>query len=89
MASEEKIRARIREIADSPTNVTLKDIEWVMERLKQYGDVGESANEHQKLFFFNGAQFGLCTHRKGSKQLKPIYVKHFLNAMIKTGWYEE
>jgi hypothetical protein len=88
MASEEKIRARIREIGDSPKNVTLADIEWVMERLKQYGDVDESNNEHQKLFHFGGESFGICTHRKGSKQLKPAYVKNFLNAMIKTGWYE-
>lgn len=88
MASAEKIRARILEIADRPKNVTLADIEWVMNQLKQFGEVEVTGNVHQKLWCFDGELFSVCPHHKGSKQLKQAYVKEFLNAMIKTGWYE-
>jgi hypothetical protein len=39
MAPEEKIRARIREIAGRKNNVDEADIAWVMNQLKQFGDV--------------------------------------------------
>ena len=88
MASEEKIRARILEIAEKPKNVTLADIDWVMNQLKRFGDVDVSENVHRKVWCFEGALFSVCPHHKGSKQLKPAYVNEFLNAMMKTGWYE-
>jgi hypothetical protein len=88
MASVEKIKTRILQIAAKPKNVTLGDIEWVMNQLKQFGKVDESGNVHQRVWCFDGALFSVCPHHKGSKQLKPAYVKEFLNAMIKTGWYE-
>jgi hypothetical protein len=88
MASEEKIKARILGIAVKPKNVTLADIEWVMNQLKQFGEVVVSENVHRKVWCFDGALFSVCPHHKGNKQLKPAYVKDFLNAMIKTGWYE-
>lgn len=88
MASAEKIRARILEIAAKPNNVILADIDWVMNQLRQFGDVQVTHNVHRKVWCFDGALFSVCPHHKGSKQLKSAYVKEFLNAMIKTGWYE-
>lgn len=88
MADAKKIRARIVEIATRPQNVTLADIEWVMGQLGQFGHVEVSGNVHMKLWRFEDAIFSVCTHRGGGKQIKAIYVRNFLNAMIKTGWYE-
>jgi hypothetical protein len=88
MASAEKIKAKILEIAARPNNVTLADIEWVMNQLRQFGEVDLSENVHRKVWCFDGALFSVCPHHKGSKQLKRAYVREFLNAMIRTGWYE-
>jgi hypothetical protein len=87
MASAEKIRMRILEIASRPENVTLADIDWVMNQLKQFGKVTSKQNVHWKVWCFDGALFSVCPHHK-NKQLKSPYVKEFLKAMIKTGWYE-
>ena len=88
MASAEKIRERIREIAGKPNNVTLADIDWVMNQLKQFADVVVGGNVHSKVWCLDGVLFSVCPHHKGRKQLKSAYVNEFLKAMIKTGWYE-
>ena len=88
MASEEKIRHRISEIASRPKNVPISDIEWVMNQLKSFGTVIFSENEHRKVWCFDGTLFSVCPHHKGNKQLKLPYVQDFLKAMMKTGWYE-
>ena len=88
MASVEKIKTRILQIAAKPKNVTLGDIEWVMSQLNQFGEVTESRNVHRIVWCIDGALFSVCPHHKGGKQLKVAYVKAFLNAMIETGWYE-
>jgi hypothetical protein len=89
MAVADKIKARISEIADRPKNVTLTDIEWVMNQLRQFGNVEVSSNGHWRLYCLDGEAFSVCPHHKGSKQIKPCYVSNFLNVMIKTGWYEK
>lgn len=89
MVSQEKIRNRIREIARRKNNVDESDIEWVMNQLKQYGGVSLTENVHMKMWVFNDEIFSICTHTKGGRHLKPVYVKNFLNAMAKTGWYED
>ena len=88
MASAEKIRARIKELGTRPKNVTLSDIEWVMTQLDQFAQVTLLKNVHAYMWTVDGEPFSVCTHHKGSKQLKPVYIKNFLNAMITTGWYE-
>ncbi len=88
MASAEKIKSKIRAIAASPNNVTMSDIDWVMNQLRQFGEVVVTSNVHQKVWCFEGVIFSVCPHHKGQKQIKPAYVKNFLNAMVKTGWYE-
>ena len=89
MASEEKIRERIREIAGRKNNVDAADIDWVMNQLKQFGNVSvETENVHIKMWRFDDEIFSICPHTKGGCQLKPVYVKNFLNAMMNTGWYD-
>ncbi len=88
MANVEKIKARIREIAARPKNVTLADIEWVMSQLEQFEEFAVVGNVHRKAWVSKDTSFSVCTHHKGRKQIKPVYVSHFLNAMTKIGWYE-
>jgi hypothetical protein len=88
MASEEKIRSRILEIASRPRNVTLADIDWVMSQLAHYEEIVVNENEHSKSWSLAEATFSLCTHHPGNKQLKFPYVRAFLKAMSTIGWYE-
>jgi hypothetical protein len=89
MATEEKIRHAIREIACRKRNVTLDDIEWVMNQLKAFADVNVRENDHQRMYSFQGSRFGVCTHHPGSRQVNVAYVKGFLAAMADTGWFED
>lgn len=88
MSNEEKIRRTIREIASRKQNVTLSEIERVMNQLNAFGTVSFVENDHQRLYSFEGIRFGICTHHPGKKQIKAIYVKNFLRVMAETGWYE-
>jgi hypothetical protein len=88
MASAEKIRARIRNIAARPNNTTLADIEWVMSQLGQFEEFEVVGNVHRKAWSSKETSFSVCTHHKGRKQIKSVYVSHFLNAMMEIGWYE-
>jgi hypothetical protein len=88
MATDEKIRRVIQDLANRKQNVTLSEIEWVMGQLARYGTVTQVDNEHQRLYSFEGRRFGVCTHHPGRKQIKAIYVKNFLQAMMEAGWYE-
>jgi hypothetical protein len=89
MATEEKIKQAIRLIACSQCNVTLEDIEWVMNQLKAHAKVTEKENNHQRMYSINGSRFGVCTHHRGNSQVKRAYVTGFLTAMADTGWYED
>jgi hypothetical protein len=90
MADLKKVKDLIREIAGRPKNVTLSEIEKVAEQLKSHGFVVNTrlAGDHAKLFHIGNQVFSICTHHRGSKQLKPNYVKDFLNAMIELELYE-
>ncbi|MGA2896866.1 MAG: hypothetical protein ABSE27_04635 [Acidobacteriaceae bacterium] len=88
MSNPEKIKLLIREIAGRKHNVTLAEIERVMNQLQDHCTVSSVENDHQRMYAIDGVRFGVCTHRSGGKQLKAIYVKEFLRAMSETGWYE-
>lgn len=88
-AKKEKIRLYIREIAGRRQNVTLTEIEWVVNQLKGHCTVSVVANDHQRVYSIDGIRFGVCTHRSGGKQIKAVYVKEFLRVMTETGWYED
>jgi hypothetical protein len=91
MASLEKVKARIREIAGgNRKNVTLDDIAWVVDHLGKNGfRTAVRTNAHAKIFHVDSQTFSACTHRPGSSQLKRCYVTNFLNAMIELGLYED
>jgi hypothetical protein len=93
MGDLEKVRDRIREIAGRRKNVTADEIEWVVNQL---GALGYSVRcrvtgrgGHAILFGVENQRFSVVTHHSGSKQLKPVYVDHFLDAMTELGLYED
>lgn len=89
MATEEKVREFIAEIAGRQKNVTESEIKWVVDQLESLGrEVWRVSNEHQVMYCVDGAQFGVCTHHKGGKQIKSCYVRRFLTAMSDIGLYE-
>ena len=89
MADLDKIKKRIAEIASSPKNVTLAEIEWVVDRLGEHGHrVTKRDATHGKLFSVGSQRFMVNHHNPGNTQAKPYSVKDFLNAMIELGLYE-
>jgi hypothetical protein len=89
MESDGRIRQAICDIASHPKNVTLEDILWVVNKLKDSYTVKERPATHGLLISINGRMFSICTHHRGSKQLKPQYVNAFLDVMAELGLYEE
>lgn len=89
MADLEKIKKRMAEIGSGPKNVTLSEIEWVVDRLKERGHrVTKREATHGKLFSVDGQRFMVNYHNPGNGQVKPYSVKDFLNAMSELGLYE-
>ena len=90
MAEHEKLEERIREIAGRKKNVRLSEIERVVNSLEASGySVRRPRNEHQVVFIINGTKFSVCTHKRGSSQLKVCYVNQFLGAMMELGLYDD
>jgi len=85
-----EIRQSIRDVAGRPKNVTLAEIERIVEHLGRNGFTVRSrtAGEHAVIFHVKDEVFSVCTHNRGSKQLKPCYVRAFLKAMIEVDLYE-
>jgi hypothetical protein len=84
------IRESIRQMAGRRHNVTLSEIKAVLKELGRHGFEVHSrpAGDHAQLFQVNDRTFAICTHRRGSRQLKAAYVSEFLKAMIEVGMYE-
>jgi hypothetical protein len=83
MPTMEKLKARIAEIAGRQGNVTLDEIRWVVDGLGQNGyKVHTRDAGHATLFRVGSRVFSVCSHNRGSKQVKSCYVKEFLDAMI-------
>ena len=89
MDERDKIKNTIKDIAGRRKNVTLAEIDWVATRLKQFHAVVRKENEHAVRYRVDGQRFGVCTHHRGSKQIKACYVDDFITAMIDLGWYDE
>jgi hypothetical protein len=90
MATIEKIKERISQIAEQRKNTTAADIEWVVGQLKENGFPVRDPKKttHTVLYGIGSLRFAICTHNRGNKQLKPCYVDEFINAMIELGLYE-
>jgi hypothetical protein len=89
MELEERIRATIQDIAQRRNNVTLSEIEWVMEKLSATYDVRRRQARHGILYGISGQRFMVNYHNPGSKQAKWYSVDDFINAMAELGVYEE
>lgn len=90
MAELKQIKERIHDIAGRRRNVTLSEIEWVVNQLGRVGyEVSSRSNGHQKLFRVGKRLFGICCHNPGEKQIKPCYVDEFIDAMIDVELYDE
>jgi hypothetical protein len=89
MASIEKIKATIAEIAQRRKNTTASEIEWVVNQLAAQGHpVKARPTSDGVLYRVGRTRFGVCTHNRGAKQVKQCYVDDFLDAMIELGFYE-
>jgi hypothetical protein len=94
MADIKKIKLKIKEIAEgSRKNVVIEDIEWIVDQLGEHGYSTSKRTTgrggHSRMFGVNEASFNICTHHKGSKQLRRNYVIDFVEAMILVGLYED
>jgi len=92
MADIEKVKGTIAEIAQRRKNVTADEIEWVLNQLNQLGGFKvrpPRKTKHGTLFLVGSSRFSVCTHHKGSKQIKACYVDAFVDAMIELGLYED
>lgn len=89
MADPEKVKAKIRDIAGRRNNVTLDEIEWVVNQLGEFYPVGAREARHGKLFRVANQRFMVNSHNPGSKQVKPYSVDDFVDAMTELGWYED
>lgn len=91
MADAAKVRERIREIAQARNNVTVEEIEWVVNQLRGTYDVNDRPTNsgHGHLYRIGNRIFSVCVHHKGSKQVKSCYVDEFIDAMTDLGWYED
>ena len=89
MADIEKVIARIKELAERHKNVELSEIEWIVNQLGVNGyAISERKNEHNTMFSVNGKRFNICHHNRGSKQVKPCYVREFLDRMCDLELYK-
>lgn len=90
MATLEKIKDEIIQIAERPNNVTSAELKWVVEQLKQHGFKvrGPRHTRHGELYGIGSYRFQICTHNPGSRHVKRCYVDDFLRTMNELGLYE-
>lgn len=90
MADLRRIQETIVELSRKRKNVELSEIAWVVNQLGQNGfKASVRNNDHAAIFTINGHRFSVCSHHKGSKQVRRCYVDEFLGVMEELGLYEE
>jgi hypothetical protein len=70
----------------------MPDLKTIKDRILEIAStytVSSRTGDHAIIFRVEDQVFSICTHRGGSKQLKPHYVKAFLSAMIELELYED
>jgi hypothetical protein len=86
MAELDRIKERIRDIADRKESVTLSEIKWVVDRLGEHHyRVTDRKATHGILFGVGSTRFMVNCHNKGSKQVKAYSVQDFATAMMELG----
>jgi hypothetical protein len=88
MADLERIKGRIADIDGRRTNVTLEEIEWVVDQLSGIFQVRTRDARHGKLFRVGNTRFMINHHNPGNKQVKRYSVDDFCNAMTELGLLE-
>jgi hypothetical protein len=89
MDPEERLRKAIGDIAERRNNVTIDEILAVINTLGPNLTVKVRQTKHGVLVRIQDQIFHLCTHHRGSKQLKTCYVDEFLDAMAELGLFED
>jgi len=89
MELEERVRKAIQDIARRRNNVTLGEIDWVVDKLSQMHKTRRREARHGVLFGIDNQRFMVNYHNPGNKQVKTYSVGDFLDAMAELGWYEE
>jgi hypothetical protein len=90
MTNVDRIKTEIARIAKQRKNTTAEEIKWVVDQLGLNGYVVRSRKTSDGvLYTVQSVRFGVCTHNRGSKQIKACYVDDFLEAMIEIGLYDE
>ena len=91
MASIEKVKSVIAEIAQRRRNVTSDEIDWVIDQLKMHGFKVRDTRKakHGYLYGIGSQRFMVNCHNPGSKQVKSYSVDAFIAAMIDLGLYED
>lgn len=88
MADPETIRERIRDIAQRRSNVSIEEIEWVVNQLARFYSVKVRDARHGRLFRVGNQRFMINYHNPGNKQAKAYSVDDFADAMWELGWYQ-
>ena len=89
MADVERIKREIAEIAGRPHAVRFAEIDRIVSQLATLGyEVDKRRISDGWLFSVDGYRFSVVTHNRGRSQIKAVYVKAFLVAMMELALYE-
>jgi hypothetical protein len=86
---EARLREDIRDIARRQKQVRFAEIERIVSRLGEFTVVGTRPVTHGTLFTVGTERFSVVSHNPGDSHVKRIYVKKFLESMLRLGWWEE
>ena len=90
MADVERVKREIREIAGRSKNVKIGEIQRIVRQLGELGFLTDSRDTAHGVMFQVGAEiFHVCTHNRGSSQLKQVTVQEFLDRMANLGLLDE
>lgn len=89
MASLDRVRADIRELANRPKNVEFDEVQRIVKQLGEFYATSSRSTRHGTLFNVGGRRFFVCSHNPGNAQIKKCYVDDFIDAMTDLGLYEE
>ena len=85
----ERLRGEIADIATRPRQVRFDEIEQLVRRLGEFIDVRSRPIRHGVLFTVSAERFSIVFHNRGDSHLKRVYVRSFLDAMARIGWFED
>lgn len=86
----ERIKEAIRDVADRPRSVALDELKRIVDQLQMAGySARYRRGTKHWVFYVGGEIITVSDHNPGSSQLKPVYVRKFLGAMIELGLLED